>query len=319
MIEPDESPVHLSVGDLWTLPVATATDNVDGEINNIEIDTTLIDIFYNEVLNKYEFILEGTYEVDYFVSDEAGNSTTLTIVIIVSVTPIYSGYYESINGLEGLELSNELYTILNDTGSYSTTTYGDARDILIESDVWVEFNTDYIYLIYTDTLKGSVNDGYPDHGYALPIWNPNSTWNREHVWAKSLFGTGNYNPGASTRGIDADMHNLRAADTNVNSTRNNNIFTNQIYNASGFGNYSSQWYPGDHHRGDVARIIFYMDIRWGNLTNISDIGYLETFIQWHLEDPVDGFEIHRNNVIFGYQNNRNPFIDHPELVQRIYN
>ena len=76
MIEPDESPVHLSVGDLWILPVATATDNVDGEINNIEIDTTLIDIFYNEYLNKYEFTQEGIYEVDYFVSDEAGNSTT---------------------------------------------------------------------------------------------------------------------------------------------------------------------------------------------------------------------------------------------------
>src|SRR5690606_29742549 len=102
-------------------------------------------------------------------------------------------------------------------------------------DAWHGFNTNYVYLIYTDTLKGSAGSGFPDEGYALAQWNYNndgtaSTWNREHVWAKSLFGTGNYDPGDSTRGIDADLHNLRAADTNVNSTRNNNLFINQVYN-----------------------------------------------------------------------------------------
>ncbi len=138
------------------------------------------------------------------------------------------------------------------------------------------------------------------------------------MWAKSLLGEGGYDPGNSTKGIDADLHNLRAADTTVNSTRGNNKFINQVYNANGFGNYSSHWYPGDHHRGDVARILFYMDIRWGDLTDLTKIGYLSTLIQWHISDPVDDFEIHRNNVIFGYQHNRNPFIDHPELVHAIY-
>ncbi len=114
------------------------------------------------------------------------------------------------------------------------------------------------------------------------------------------------------------MHNLRAADTNVNSTRSNNVFINQVYNAGGLGNYNSKWYPGDEHRGDVARIIFYMDIRWGNDTHISNIGDLATFKAWHEADPVNAFEINRNNVIYGYQHNRNPFIDHPELVNMIY-
>jgi len=275
-------------------------------------------MFYNDELNNYQFNQEGSYEVTYSASDESGNIANLTLTIIVASTPTYSGYYASLNGLSGEVLVTELYDILNSTGTYSTTTYGAARYHLENTDRWVGFNTNYLYLIYTDTLKGSVNDGYPDEGYALPVWDSGATWNREHVWAKSLFGTGSYDPGVSTRGIDADLHNLRAADTTVNSTRGNNIFINQIYMASGFGNYSSQWYPGDHHRGDVARILFYMDIRWGNLTNLSLIGDLATLIAWHEADPVDAFEINRNNLIYGYQNNRNPFIDHPELVNQIY-
>ena len=58
-----------------------------------------------------------------------------------------------------------------------------------------------------------------------------------------------------------------------------------------------------------------MDIRWGSLTNLSNIGDLATLLQWHELDPVDDFEINRNNLIYGFQNNRNPFIDHPELVR----
>ncbi|MBG0762425.1 endonuclease [Acholeplasma laidlawii] len=257
--------------------------------------------------------------MEFTAADESGNIATKVITIIVSDgVDGYTGYYESINGLSGQALEDELYTVLNNTGQYTTTTYGAARYHLEQTDAWIGRNTDYLYLIYTDTLKGSVSSGYPDEGYALATWDYGATWNREHVWAKSLFGTGSYDPGNSTRGIDADLHNLRAADTTVNSTRSNNLFINQVYNAGGFGNYNSKWYPGDHHRGDVARILFYMDIRWGSLTNLSKIGDLATLLQWHELDPVDDFEINRNNLIYGFQNNRNPFIDHPELVDKIW-
>ena len=97
----------------------------------------------------------------------------------------YTGYYASLSGLTGNSLLNAMYKLLNDTGQYETTTYGDARYYLEEADVWVGYNTNYLYLIYTDTLKGSVKDGYPDEGYALPVWDGAATWNREHVWAKS--------------------------------------------------------------------------------------------------------------------------------------
>lgn len=317
--------VQLSVGDNYTLPVATAIDDVDGNIsNNININNSEIASFYDAATEKYIFTTSGLYYVIYSVSDAAGNEATLTLQIEVSDLPTYTGYYASINGKTGAALISALYTLLNDMGGKPvTTTYGQARYYLGESDVWTGFNTNYLYLIYTDTLRTPAADGFQVDGYALPTWDANndgcnSTWNREHVWAKSLFGTGNYNPSDTTVGIDADLHNLRACDTNVNSTRGNNKFINTLTQSGGFGNYNSMWYPGDDHRGDVARILFYMDIRWGNDTNLSLIGDLPTLKQWHETDPVDEFEIHRNQVIYEKQGNRNPFIDHPELIDLIW-
>ena len=49
------------------------------------------------------------------------------------------------------------------------------------------------------------------------------------------------------------------------------------------------------------------------------MGLLSILLDWHLEDPVNDFEIKRNEVIYGYQNNRNPFIDHPELLEEVFN
>ncbi len=62
-----------------------------------------------------------------------------------------------------------------------------------------------------------------------------------------------------------------------------------------------------------------MNLRWGDsLAKIDDMGGLELFKQWHLLDPVDDFERNRNNVIYTYQGNRNPFIDYPEFVGVIW-
>lgn len=318
--------VLLTIGTEFKLPEVTANDNVDGNISEqVELDDSEIEAYYIEELDAYIFIDEGEFNLIFFVEDEANNYAELIITIIIIASGseiIFEGYYESLNGLSGNDLVDELYIILNNTGTYETTTYGEARYIMEESDIWVGYNEEYMYLIYSDSLRKAASTNFAFDGYGIPNWQgTETTWNREHVWAKSLFLGGNADPNNNGRGIGADMHNLRAADTNVNSSRGNNKFINQVYvqTTYGFGNFSSMWYPGDHHRGDVARILFYMDIRWGNLTDLTMIGDLNTLIAWHEADPVDEFEIHRNNVIFNYQKNRNPFIDYPELVEMIYN
>ena len=152
---------------------------------------------------------------------------------------------------------------------------------------------------------------YVEEGIAKSAHVSGSTgWNREHTWAKSHgdFGT--------SAGAGTDGHHLRATDARENSTRG----------SRDFGNDSPGYTPPKSARGDVARMIFYMATRWEmtvddqckQTESAARHGKLSHLLQWHEEDPVDPYEVRRNNVIYGYQNNRNPFIDHPELVQYIF-
>ena len=140
--------------------------------------------------------------------------------------------------------------------------------------------------------------------------NPNSTqtFNTEHVYPRSLLDIGI---------SEADLHLLRSCDTNINSSRGNNPFTdgsgtpNQAYFSTG-----SSFFPGWEWRGDVARIIMYVNLRYNE--PFSDVGSLSLFLQWNAEDQVSDFEINRNEVISGAQGNRNPFIDNPYLATVIW-
>src|SRR5690554_1042806 len=127
--------------------------------------------------------------------------------------------------------------------------------------------------------------------------------NREHVWPQSKLGS-----------VKDDLHNLRAAQVSVNSTRSNYPFTTKPSGRNGgWEKICRAFYPGDEHVGDVARIVLYISIRY-NL-NLSAVGNLDMFLRWHEQDPVNNFERTRNDRIQNIQKNRNPFIDHPELVE----
>jgi endonuclease I len=296
--------VYVSVGDSWSIPSVQSIDDTDGDISEF--------VVFDD--GNYDLDTAGTYTLTWTSTDAHDNVATATLTLYVNPSDtFYDGvdsYYETLNNLSGEELESALYTLLNDTGTYVTTTYGDARYYLEEADAIIG-DTSHLNLIYTYTLSSDT--------LASATWDGGTTWNREHVWAKSLFGTGSYDPTNSTRGIEADLHNLRAADYPTNSSRGNKLFSSLI-TMSGYGDDGNgKWYPGDDYRGDVARIIFYMDIRWDTDTVISNIGTLETFIEWAELDPVDDFERNRNTVIYSYQHNKNPFIDHPELVDLIYN
>ena len=150
-------------------------------------------------------------------------------------------------------------------------------------------------------------------------------WNREHVYPKSLG-----NPNLGTAGPGADAHHLRPSDVLFNSDRGSTKFANGSGNA---GDQNSGWYPGDEWKGDVARIMMYMYIRYGNQCKPNGVGIgsssstpddmIDLFLEWNVEDPVSDFERQRNtyhentNNTFA-QGNRNPFIDNAYLATRIW-
>ncbi len=210
-----------------------------------------------------------------------------TIDFVVTASGTYEGYYSSLTGLSGTALKNELSRIVSNMKSLS---YGDARYILDDSDADPAKPGNVILVYNRASVKG--------------VWDGGNTWNREHVWPQSKLGSAS----------DSDIHNLKPANQSINSSRGNLPF---LAGSGTFGSVSGGWFPGEYDKGDIARIVFYMNIRWGLSIN-SGIGNLSTFIEWHNSDPVDDFEMNRNNVLFNKQNNRNPFIDHPELVSEIY-
>jgi endonuclease I len=147
-------------------------------------------------------------------------------------------------------------------------------------------------------------------------------WNREHVYPRSL-GT----PNLGFEGPGSDAHNLRASDAEMNSARGNKRFTQGSGNAVILGNF---FYPGDEWRGDVARMMMYMYLRYSfqslpnnvgsGSSNMSPLGDMPNiFLQWNAQDPVSSYELQRNEVLQNLQGNRNPFIDNPYLATLIWN
>ena len=228
---------------------------------------------------------------------------------------IPTGYYDGTEGLYGDQLKAVLHDIID---GHDEPSYNDLRDyILPESDEDPQ-NSDNVILLYTgrsqakSTFGGGINE-----------------WNREHVWAKSHGDFGN-NPPCGT-----DAHMIRPTDASVNADRGNKDFDEggqQHWEATGCYFTEYTWEPRDDVKGDVARMILYMDVRYEgdngelDLTAVDAVntspapehGKLSTLLDWHEQDPPDAFEINRNNVVYSYQQNRNPFIDHPDFVYDIW-
>jgi len=151
-------------------------------------------------------------------------------------------------------------------------------------------------------------------------------WNREHVYSRSL-GT----PNLGEAGPGADAHHLRPSDFQKNSSRGNTKFANGIGVASGVS--SGGWFPGDEWKCDIARMMMYMYMRYGNRCLPTNVGLgssantpddmIDLFLKWNVEDPVSDFEKQRNTYHENTNNpeaqgNRNPFIDNPRLATRIW-
>jgi endonuclease I len=224
-------------------------------------------------------------------------------------------YYATASGKTGSTLKIALHDIIDDHTEISYSNVWDALRVTDEDPN----NSNNVILLYTGRSQGKYTNG-----------SGINDWNREHVWAKSHgdFGT--------TMGAGTDLHHLRPTDASVNSSRSNLDFDNGgIQHSEATGNYydSDSWEPRDSVKGDVARMLFYMAVRYegdsgeldlelNNLVNNGSAPYhgkQSVLLQWHKEDPVDQFERERNDIIYSdYQHNRNPFIDHPEWASAIW-
>lgn len=228
--------------------------------------------------------------------------------------PCESHYYKEAEGLTGDALKQSLHEIIDD---HTELSYSNVWEALRHTDQDPN-NPENVKLLYSGmSYSKEDNGGNVDD------------WNREHVWAKSHgdFGT--------SMGPGTDLHHLRPTDVTVNSARSNLDFDNggSAFNeAPGTYYDEDSWEPRDAVKGDVARMIFYMAVRYegdqGEMDlEVADavgtsgpyIGKLSVLKDWHAMDPVDEREQYRNDVIFeDYQGNRNPFIDHPEYVELIW-
>lgn len=159
--------------------------------------------------------------------------------------------------------------------------------------------------------------------------------NREHVWPKD--GGKAF---SATSDAGSDAHHLRPTEQNLNSTRGSKQFgevptiASNIVKQAGSTSYENLcyvadnvFYPGEGYRGATARILMYVETRWGDEFHLNfvlgqgkskTIGDIETLMKWHYQEPPTAEEMRRNEAVFKIQGNRNPFIDHPEFATKIY-
>lgn len=221
--------------------------------------------------------------------------------------------------------------------------FRNALNIDIKNDhVQLSYNQVWMALISTDEDPSDQDNivllytgkSIPKTENASVLNNAPDSWNREHVWAKS-HGFPERNQLGYT-----DLHHLRPADASINSARSNYDFDNggdpvndgdlttENNRVSGVS-----WEPRNAVKGDVARMMFYMDVRYEKDSDIgmpdlvlvdsvntdgAEFGKLCTLLQWHYDDAVDAEEIERNHRVYELQGNRNPFIDHPEWATKLY-
>ncbi len=245
-------------------------------------------------------------------------------------SPYYNGFNWS---LTGTNLKNALATKITNTHTnqlaYSQT---DNALAILDLDPADATNTN-VLLVYgfsSNLCPASPGDDkdhrrrdfdMQDQGIAASC-----LYNREHTFPKALG-----NPDLGIVGAGADLHHLRASDKKRNADRDNDKFFNGSGNS--FESAALNWYPGDEWKGDVARMMMYMYLRYGNQclpTTVgvgtpvaSDANMIDLFLQWNAEDPVSQFEDNRNiylgNASNTYgQGNRNPFIDNPYLATVIW-
>ncbi len=251
---------------------------------------------------------------DYSTTANSGiRHEVCTTLLGTRADDYYTGAYtyEKLSAMTDTQLLSTLRKLMTDTHKKKSS-YSDCRDMAVKTDCENGDGTSIslIYTSYSATRKDYINDR-------------KGGWNREHVWPKSLGGFDN-------SGAGADLHHIRPSDEGVNGRRGNKLYgevsngtpvkgASYTGNALG-GHYNSTYFePLDEVKGDVARICLYVYVRYGSeYPKCNDIYNVfedvDVLLNWCALDPVDTWEMGRNEVVAAYQGNRNVFIDYPELA-----
>lgn len=242
-----------------------------------------------------------------------------------------ANYYNSAEGLSGDRLKVALHNIIK---GHTTISYGNIWNAFYSTDHRQD-DVSKVWDMYSDRPNG-----IPPYTYTLGsnqcgnYSGEGDCYNKEHSWPSSWFNDQN-----TPR---TDLHHIFATDGYVNNRRSNFPFgevrsaTWTSQNGSKLGSSKTPGYSGtvfepiDEYKGDFARAIMYMSVRyysedgsWGSsdMTTKSEIKpwAITMLLRWNKQDPVSQKEIDRNNAIYNdYQHNRNPFVDHPEYADMIW-
>lgn len=256
----------------------------------------------------------GTFTVTVTANDGVNATNATFTLTITEGSSTVDAYYQNAAGKTGAELKVALHNIIK---GHVQLSYDQVTQALKDTDEDPN-NKNNVILLYTGRSQAKSTFG-----------SSGDAWNREHVWAKSHgdFGT--------TKGPGTDIHHLRPADASVNSTRGHLDFDNggsPDKECTECKYDSDSWEPPNRVKGDIARMLMYMAVRYEGDGGEIDLeladrvstypqplhGKLSVLLEWNKLDPVDAFEMRRNNIIQTYQKNRNPFIDHPEWADMIW-
>lgn len=242
------------------------------------------------------------------------------LLLSVNLIAQIPSYYNDVNlTLTGMALKSELSQKIINTHT-NQLTYTSVWSALQQTDL-DPTNSSKVLLLYgyndgdsnpiTDRTRSKTNNG-----------GSNGQWNREHTYAQSL-ATPSMTTSSPNAGTDA--HHLRSTDVQMNGNRGNRLFASGSGNA---GNSGANWYPGDEWKGDVARMMMYMYLRYPSQCKPNNVGVgssvaidpsmITLFLQWNADDTVSVYETNRNVILEGLQGNRNPFIDNPYLATLIW-
>ncbi len=187
-------------------------------------------------------------------------------------------------------LYNALHTLMNVSFKHD---YAKTRGLYKYTDC-VSNNDTKLVSFYSGTLVNST-------------WDSGVTYNREHCWPDSKC----LESGRSS-GDSADMHMLRPTKSSENGSRGNKAY----------GTSSGYFVPDDEVKGDCARIVLYGFVRWQNTTKMwgttGVMQDLNTLLKWMQEDPVDTWEMGRNDAVQSITGNRNVFVDYPEFAWLLF-